>query len=948
MTTGRTPVHVPCETWEAKDTRRFTTHRDLRRLLVIEHPWEPSVGGGYGEWETAVPPPKGWQPGRPLFVSFYQSDNYSGTWQESAWMGSQAFIGHRFKQLLVNGEVVWEQDVADDELAGSAYSDPYCTVEVTDQVRDRIVLTFRVTDRVASTTELPGDAYRRFSWSAHDPDVARKNFQTSVYFGDVFLTERNAVVRPEEQAAASPPKQRTRPSLPEPGVPLNLVGPARLPALGYPVRCGVPLPKGCVAPGTSVGLLDPKGDSLPVATTEISSWPDGSVRWLLCEFVATRKGRYRLIPGAEPQSPCSPVRIRTHNKRTTVTNGALSLRIGRRAGHGVFDGVLCRAGIDLGPMALSIKLNRVGWRDHFTARRRRVEVEYSNPVCAVIRVEGDMLDRERARFGPWRARVHVWAGLPYVVVEWRLVNESDQAMAMLLDWSARVSLPDRCGANVDFGPFTPGYDPDDIGVKAMGHYGEIKEPRALPLHADSELSCRQEHADQARLYRNTSWVATADRAAGYVNMQHPKGGVVGAMRWFAEEFPKGIVVRPDELSLATLPESEDAIGWPHDRPFVRMGRGEAKRQTFALWLHDGTLPPSEAERFNQCVQDSPRLFNYAWFLKSDALETGPARTNAKLKAWAEQITPVVERTGIDAPRLGHREYWDTCWSNDYRGRVHLGLLQYVETGDPRWFRYFDAAATHNRDVDVVHFCPEHPDWVGATHAYGEDHTACGIMGNIGLNCDSLLDHYLLTGDPDSLEAAAGQAEHILTCPPLSRSARAVGWPLSQLVRWYDQTKDKRFLRKAQEFVRAARTYVEPRRGIFSQIHGCWNYHGTVPFMTGYLAFGLIRYHQLTDDREALTLLRKLADGLFAESYVGDGRFRYSPFPENNRSLAGCRAWNGLVGGLVGYLYCVTKDPRYAEWTQECYEAIVGEADDMQVTMDMLQIAGWMLRVVARR
>lgn len=61
---------------------------------------------------------------------------------------------------------------------------------------------------------------------------------------------------------------------------------------------------------------------------------------------------------------------------------------------------------------------------------------------------------------------------------------------------------------------------------------------------------------------------------------------------------------------------------------------------------------------------------------------------------------------------------------------HLGILQYIETGDPRWFRYFDAACTHNRDVDIIHFCPEHPEWVGACHSYGEDHTTCGPMGNI--------------------------------------------------------------------------------------------------------------------------------------------------------------------------------------------------------------------------
>ena len=64
--------------WTAKQTHRFTTARDIRDLLRIEHPWQPSAKDGYGQWSIRVAPPAGWKPGQPLFVSFYQSDNHSG------------------------------------------------------------------------------------------------------------------------------------------------------------------------------------------------------------------------------------------------------------------------------------------------------------------------------------------------------------------------------------------------------------------------------------------------------------------------------------------------------------------------------------------------------------------------------------------------------------------------------------------------------------------------------------------------------------------------------------------------------------------------------------------------------------------------------------------------------------------------------------------------------
>ncbi len=960
---GPEPI-VPIRDWTARCSGAFVARRDLRDLLVVEHPWVPSRARARGEWRTTVAAPQGWCAGEPLYVSFYQSDNYSGAHADSAWMGTQCFLGHRFKQLLVGRRVVWEADVADEELAGAleegwaarpgqpGYHDGYRLVDISPWAAPRLTLTLRVVDRVASTAALPGDAYQRFSWSSCDPADARRRFQTTTFFGDVCLTRQAQPIGPATRspAAQTAPRGATV-AFPQAGLLLPLAVRGPLPAPGYPVRCGVPLPHGCLAAGSALSLRDARGRAVPLAVQETSHWPDGSVRWLLCEFVARRAGPFRL-DRAEPatrQRSAPALRVRRQRGAVRVDTDCLSLRLEPSPGPGVFAGLECRGGLSLAAMDLSLKLNRVGWRDHFTAQRRTVVVERANDVVVVLRLDGDLLDAQGQRFGPWRARLHLWAGLPYLLVEWRVVNESDQAMAMVLDWSARVALPDVSGAHVDFGPFTPGYDLDDIGLKAIGHRGQVEDARDLPLFADSEVSCRQERADQARLYRNTSWVATTPQAAGFVHLRHPRGGLTAAMRWFAEEHPKGIVVHPGWLTLATLPESEDAMAWPHDRPLARLGRGEAKQQTFALWLHNGRVASAQAEAFAACVHDAPHLFDAAWFTAAHVIEAGPPRATAALSAWQDRAPTIIERTGIGAPRLGHREYWDTAWSNDYRGRTHLGLIQYFETGDWRWRRYFEAACTHNRDVDIIHFCPEHPEWVGSMHSYGEDHTACGPMGNIGLNCDGLLDHYLATGDPESLAAAAGLAEHIRGCSPWGRSARSVGWPLAQLVRWYEHSGDARFLPTIDAFAQAARTYTEARRGIFDEVHGCWSYRGVVPFMAGYLAFGLMRHHQLTGSSQTLHLLAQTAAGLFAESCTAPGRFRYSPFPENNLTAGGVgrtRAWNALVGGLVGYLHHVTGEAQYAAWARACYDGLVEESDDPQASLDMLTTAGWMLQAIA--
>ena len=55
---------------------------------------------------------------------------------------------------------------------------------------------------------------------------------------------------------------------------------------GEPVRVGVACPRGAVQRSDRWGLGDERGRSVPVQTTVLDRWGDGSVRWLLAEFQA--------------------------------------------------------------------------------------------------------------------------------------------------------------------------------------------------------------------------------------------------------------------------------------------------------------------------------------------------------------------------------------------------------------------------------------------------------------------------------------------------------------------------------------------------------------------------------------------------------------------------------------------------------------------------------------
>ena len=90
--------------------------REPRALHQIYHPWDISEDGDFAALSTKVSVSSDWQ--KPIFLNLYANDTYvSKGWEQARphWTHIYAtchnFVNHRFKQVLVNDEVIWEQDI---------------------------------------------------------------------------------------------------------------------------------------------------------------------------------------------------------------------------------------------------------------------------------------------------------------------------------------------------------------------------------------------------------------------------------------------------------------------------------------------------------------------------------------------------------------------------------------------------------------------------------------------------------------------------------------------------------------------------------------------------------------------------------------------------------------------------------------------------------------------
>ena len=74
-------------------------------------------------------------------------------------------------------------------------------------------------------------------------------------------------------------------------VPLHIQAPRDVE--GQPVTLGVPLPRGSLRDPAMLRLLDSESNPVPLQTTALSHWPDGSIKWVLLDFLirSLRAGR---------------------------------------------------------------------------------------------------------------------------------------------------------------------------------------------------------------------------------------------------------------------------------------------------------------------------------------------------------------------------------------------------------------------------------------------------------------------------------------------------------------------------------------------------------------------------------------------------------------------------------------------------------------------------------
>ncbi|MCI0682540.1 MAG: hypothetical protein L0Y71_10585 [Gemmataceae bacterium] len=567
-----------------------------------------------------------------------------------------------------------------------------------------------------------------------------------------------------------------------------------------PVTVGIPFAKGALPAAGAVALTDGEEQQIPVQYAPLARWSDGSVQWLLLDFVLpAQPGPTLTLQRVQPDSNGIAARgVRVHELpgRIMIDTGVAAFEVDPKSlfpikqvktnGHEALDSVQSR-----------VLLTDPEEREE-TGIVESCTVEARGPVRATICLKGVFQGGVPARFA---SRLSFYAGTGLVRCALTLHNPQrarhrgglwdlgDPGSMLFRDLSMDLTLrgTDRPRVSWCAEPKGP------VHANAAG---------PVEIYQDSsggENWQSRNHVNRAgqtpctfRGYRARCGDGEHHglRANPTLRIENAAVAVDVAVPEFWQNFPKALEAAGHAVRVRLFPKQFADL-------FELQG-GEQKTHVVWLQFEAPGGPGLDWVHEPACVQATPE-----WYAASEAIpyllpaSDDPDDRFQKLMSGAIEgpNSFFAKREVID--EYGWRNYGDMYADHEaayYQGPapvishynnqydvIYGTLLQFYRTADARWLELHDALARHVIDIDIYHtdrdkaayngglfwHTDHYRDAATASHrAYSRVNQAPGkSYGGGPCNehnyTNGLLHHYYLTGNPAARDAVLSLADWVV-------------------------------------------------------------------------------------------------------------------------------------------------------------------------------------------
>lgn len=724
-------------------------------------------------------------------------------------------------------------------------------------------------------------------------------------------------------------------------MPLTLSAPVTHP---FSIQSGIAFARGSVTSLNHLRLEDSSGKPAPAQFAGLARWPDGSYKSVLVSTNVDRPPSptsyvLRSGPGISPVVLDKPLAVVQSDEAITVTTGPIRFQVNKKR-FTFFDQVWVDENhdghFDVSEAVLShpgdiFFINAADKAEYRASNdaQARVSLEESGPLKVVIAARGRLQSDRGGALTDYVVRLTAYAGQEFVSADYTLVDSREEKNV-----EAKRDHPalEATGYGVRL--------PFNVGLPATGLFGGDRRQNFVAYGGVL--------APQQYLYQNGDFnyvngelkpfdfyykgVGEGERADGWADVSNPRLGITAMVRKFWQQFPKELAIENQTLTVYLHPPQavadqesapaglvEEAGRYTRPKTFYFPREGGAKTYQLLFSFHWGPADPYAIRALYETFDASPRLVaSPGWSCRSGVFGQISESDNWSGNYDALLINGIYQRSveagetyGSLAVLYGWRDYGDRLrpgWAGEYNGvkipgfynDTHVGahnfFIQYLRTGDERWYDLGEAATRHWMDIDV-----SHANRLGYwKHGYGpgEGHLSKHEMpdhddrnlhkGHAHLS--GLPDYYLLTGDRRALEVIyevgnwwANAVDDLypvpIEQPHMAEAERDFAWPLFVLNEAYRATGDVKYLKAAAHIVtHLIQWWQTPSdhwvsgkkvgRNDWKQGTGWWAmyprqdnspsppkgqvlYNGTNPWMAGPLLSAIIQFREYDQDTHLL-------------------------------------------------------------------------------------------------
>jgi hypothetical protein len=565
-----------------------------------------------------------------------------------------------------------------------------------------------------------------------------------------------------------------------------------------PVTIGIPLPPGAVTSAADLVLRGNDGSVRPLQARSLDTWPDRSLRWVLLDFTADLAGGVlsplHLSVGERNDQP--PARghsivVRETSDGVDLDTGVAVFGFRRGQSFPLSSVILDDGGAALDSSRSGFHVASSGVRTTFVVAE--IDVHERGPIRAEMTLRAVAKDDGSAPVEV-SARVECFAGTATLRVALSLCNPR-RARHTGGEWT----LGDSQSALLDFASLVLAVPEELSRLSVTVDGGQSPADVTMPFELYQESSGGEHWDHSTHVNRNGKVPLTLRgyrlksgqsehvglRASPTVVGECANGQIALAIPEFWERCPRALSVEGSSFEVGLLPrqfadlhEIQGGERTTHT-VVVAFGRDTVSDPPLA-WCHEPLrIYPSAAwccgtgavRWLTVAAEDEPRYQSVAltaldpvqgFLAKRERFDEYGWRHFGDVPADHESV-----RQPPDRPFVSH-------YNNQYDA-LAVFSMQFLRSGDARWWRLMDELARHVRDIDIYHTTDDKAAYNGGLFWHTQHYTDAGTSthrtypkGSIGGGPSAehnytigLMLHYFLTGDRASRDAAVGLGRWVL-------------------------------------------------------------------------------------------------------------------------------------------------------------------------------------------